>query len=816
MDFLILILFLALIWLLLFWSFLFVRKKSDYKRSLNMTFLRILIPKKESDLDEKKETIHDFKWQIALMEQLLGSLKALQSSWWRTRIFWQEYFSFEYLAAEKEIFFYMVVPKKIKNLVEKQITSYYPDALVDEVSEYNVFKNKKVIKAAQLKLKKEYYLPIKTYQKLESDPINNITNAFSKLGPNETSCIQILLMPIEDKWQEKVDKISKEFKKAFKITLNPLTLLAKFIEIFSINEKKDGKSDSKDSEQEKEQLMKEKGKKTGYEVTIRIVATWDDVYVVDAQLKNIITSFSQFSAPGFNSISKNKKISESRVIHDFIFRYFSPVWIQSKKMILNVEELSSLFHFPHSKYNRTPEIKWQNYKVVKAPVDLPKEGLTLWYNNYRWEKVEIKLANEDRFRHMYIIGQTGTGKSSFIQVMARQDLKLKNGIAVMDPHWDLAKDLLPYIPRDRADDIVYFDPSDISRPMWINLLEANTDDEKQLVAMDSMNIMLKLFGNEIFGPRIQDYFRNWVLTLMDYPAGWAITDLVRLFTDDDFQKERVNACKNPIVKWWWNYTFAKMWEREKWEMIPFWAAKFGQFITNTMMRNIIWQVKSSFDIFDIMQTGKILLINLSKWVLGDVNANLLGLIIVSKIQIAAMRRQLIEDKNDRKDFFLYVDEFQNFITDSMESILSEARKYRLGMIMAHQYTWQLTKSDALTKSNTNLKDAIFGNVWTMMSFRIWPDDAEAIGKQFAPAFSPSDLMNVDNFKWVIKMSNNWKVSSPFSLDIVNPYIPWPDADRFFGKPDVNLAKAYKELSRLKYGRDREFVEKEIIFRIWGN
>lgn len=818
MDILILIIWIVILAIAGIILVIVVRKKSDYKRSLNMAFLRIIIPKKDSDLDEKKETIHDFKWQISLMEQLLASLKSLQSTGWKTRFLWSDYISFEYLAAEKEIFFYAVVPKKYKNLVEKQITSYYVDAIVDEVQEYNVFKNKKVIKASELKLKKEYYLPIKTYQKLESDPINNITNAFSKLGQNETSVVQILLKPIEDKWQEKVEKVQKHIKKAFSgFSLNPLRWLTWIIDIFSLSEKKkDSWNDKKDDEQEKDQLMKEKWKKTGYEVIIRVIATWDDAFVVDAQLKNIVTSFSQFSSPWYNSIVKNKKKPEATVIHDFIFRHFNFVLFQNKKNILNVEEIASLFHFPHNKYNKTPEIKWQTYKVVKAPTDLPKEWLTLGYNNFRWEKQEIKLSTEDRFRHFYIIWQTGTGKSSFIQVMARQDLRLRNWIGVMDPHWDLAEDLLPYIPRDRADDIVYFNPADMSRPMWVNLLEADTDDEKQTVAQDSMNIMLKLFGNEVFGPRIQDYFRNWVLTLMDYPGGWALTDLIRLFTDEDFQKERVNTIKNPIVKWWWNYTYAKMWDREKWEMIPFWAAKFGWFVTNTLMRNIIWQVKSSFDVFDIMQTGKIFLINLSKWVLWDVNANLLGLIIVSKIQIAAMRRQLIEDKSQRKDFFLYIDEFQNFITDSMESILSEARKYRLWMIMAHQYTGQLTKSDALTKSSTNLKDAIFGNVWTMMSFRIWPEDAEIVGKQFAPHFSPQDLINIDNMKWVLKLSNKWKVGNPFSLDIINPYIVSPDTERFFGKPDPNLAKAYKELSRLKYWRDREFVEKEILFRIWGN
>ena len=322
---------------------------------------------------------------------------------------------------------------------------------------------------------------------------------------------------------------------------------------------------------------------------------------------------------------------------------------------------------------------------------------------------------------------------------------------MMDPHGDLAKDLLNFIPKERADDLVYFDPGDLSRPMGLNLLEANSEDEKQMVVADATNIMIKLFGGEIFGPRIQDYFRNGCLTLMDCPTGGAITDLIRLFTDDNFQRERRTTLKNPIVRTWWDHTYAKMGDREKGEIIPYFAAKFGQFITNTLMRNIVGQTKSAFDIADIMNNEKILFASLSKGVLGDLNSNLLGLILVSKIQIAAMKRQQMA-ASDRRDFFLYIDEFQNYVTDSIESILSEARKYRLGLVIAHQYLGQLQKSDALTKSSLNLKDAIFGNVGTMMTYKIGPEDAEMMGKQFAPVYSDQDFVNMDKFKAAIKLS----------------------------------------------------------------
>ncbi len=342
-------------------------------------------------------------------------------------------------------------------------------------------------------------------------------------------------------------------------------------------------------------------------------------------------------------------------------------------------------------------------------MQIATEGLLLGTNTYQGVTKSIYLKNEDRFRHFYVVGQTGTGKSSILQVMARQDIRQGRGIAVIDPHGDLANDLLPFVPKSRSEEVIYFDPADMARPLGINILEAQSDDEKQTVAQDALNIMIKLFGSEIFGPRIQDYFRNGALTLMDYPGGCALTDILRLFTDDEFQKERRRTIKDPVVRGWWDHTFSKMGEREKGEMIPFFAAKFGGFITNKLMRNIIGQTKSSFDIYDCMQAQKILFVNLSKGVLGDFNSNLLGLVLVSKIQMAAMRRQSIP-KEQRSDFFLYIDEFQNYITESIESILSEARKYRLGLVVAHQYLGQLQKSDALTKSNVNLKDAIFGNV----------------------------------------------------------------------------------------------------------
>jgi type IV secretory pathway TraG/TraD family ATPase VirD4 len=392
--------------------------------------------------------------------------------------------------------------------------------------------------------------------------------------------------------------------------------------------------------------------------------------------------------------------------------------------------------------------------------------------------------------------------------MARQDFHSGKGVCVVDPHGSLIEDLLPYIPRSRADDVIYFNPADLERPMGFNILEGKTAEEKDLIALDAMNMMVKMFGEEIFGPRIQDYFRNGCLTLMDDDEeGGAITDLVRLFTDDEWQKYKVAKVKNPIVRSFWEKQMANTGQREKQEMIPYFAAKFGQFTTNTLIRNIVGQTKSAFDVGEVMNSGKILLMNLSKGLIGDINSNLLGLIAVNKIQVAAMRRQR-ESSEARKDFFLYIDEFQNFVTQSIESILSEARKYRLGLILAHQYIDQLEKDSKLSGS-VSLKGAIFGNVGSMMFYRIGPQDAEVAGKQMAPVFSEQDLTNSDFLKGAMKLCVNGQSSRPFSIEV-----PAPWKDNTYTK-DAQAGEAFKQLSRLKYGRAKDFVDREILRRI-GN
>lgn len=787
--------------------FLQLRKNIANAHSKDMVFLRVLMARKDSDSDEKKETTRDFREQISLMEQLLSSLKSLYRGTFSAWVLGQDYISLEYTAHKNEIYFYIVVPRKAKLLVEKQIIGFYPDCIITETGEVNIFEGKEHIAWEVMLLKKWYEFPIRTYQKLESDSTNSLLSALGRLGDNSSATIQVLLQPVDDDWQDHIKRMirkeEKNWGKKHYFSFNPIVWMRSLIELFVVNpEEKDKTPPTEDDKDpiDDEGLMKEKVKKTGYKAVVRIITTADDEHIANTELKNIISSFSQFASPAYNRFKPVKYKSLSVLIHYYIFRQFS--WLQ-KSFILNIEEIATLFHFPHSKYNKQPEIAWQRFKLIKAPTNIPKEWLYLGDNIYRGERRPIYISNEDRFRHFYVVWQTGTGKSSILSVMARQDLREWRWLAVLDPHGDFAEGLLDFIPKSRAEDLIFFDPSDLARPMGLNLLEAYTDDDKQTTVTEATNIMIKIFGSEIFGPRIIDYFRNWCLTLMDYPEGGTLVEIIKLFTDQNFQDSRRQTLKNPVVRTWWDHTYATMGEREKWEIIPYFAAKFGPFITNTLMRNIIGQPRSAFQISNIMDHKKILLVTLSKWILGEQNSKLIGLILVSQIQMAAMKRQQMAAK-DRNDFFLYIDEFQNYVTDSIESILSEARKYRLGLIIAHQYLSQLHKSDALTKSDVNLKDAIFGNVGSMMSYKIWPEDAKLMEEQMAPIYSVQDFVNMDKFNAAMRLSVDWQPSQAFSIDVPRPWLE---------KWDPVTGKALKELSRLKHAREREFVEKDILFRI---
>lgn len=791
----------------------YLHHQADQKRCLSMTFLKIRIPKKESKEDKEQDSEsqgsnRDFKDMMGVMKQFFESLAALEDETWRKHFFGNDFISCEYVIRNNLIDFYLVVPHHLVTIVEKQLTAFYPDCYIEEEPDYNLFQKDSKAAYCNLVLGKSYSYPIRTYQRMTADPLNNITNVLSKLEPYESAAIQIMLRPIHNHWQHEGRKLAKEVMEdkhgGFFSSLNPLVWLGDMLSILFRGEASKGHDEAPGRTtsvlEEQVKAIEEKNTQIGFESVIRLLAVSNAHHKSEALLGSMKSAFAQYATTDNNALTA-KEHYLGNLVHHFLMRDMEKP-LRFKKMILCPEELASLFHLPNIRYNRAPTINWQNYKIAPPPTNIPEEGILLGHNTYRGVKKEIRMKNEDRFRHFYVIGQTGTGKSSILQVMIRQDLQNGKGICVVDPHGQLIDDILPFIPRERADDVIYFNPADLERPLGLNLLEADTPEERDLVAMDAMNMMIKLFDEEIFGPRIQDYFRNGCLTLMEYKDGGCLTDMVRLFTDDDFQYERTKDLKNPIVKSFWDQQMAKTGAREKQEMIPYFAAKFGQFVTNGMMRNIIGQTRSAFDFSHIMANNKILLMNLSKGETGDINSKLLGMIVVSKIQVAALRRQRLP-KEMRKDFFLYIDEFQNYVTDSIEVILSEARKYRLGLAMAHQYLAQL-ESEGKKGKGVNLKDAVFGNVGSIMAYKIGAQDAEYMAKEMAPVFSDQDLINIDKYKAVMKLSIDTQPSKPFSIVPLNPYLE---------KGDNEAAEAFKQLSRLKFGRDREFVEREVFRRL---
>ena len=807
---------------LFFLTIFVLHRIADHHRMMTMVLLHIKIPRKESKEDSEKEretfsAQKNFKEITGIMVQLYESLHSLYSHNWESYFKEQDFISMEYAVIEGQVHFYIAVPHHLTSFIEKQVTSFYPDCHMEEVPDYNIFKEKSEVEGCYMYLDQPYALPFKTHQRMNTDPMNSILNALSKLETDEGAAIQFVLRPV-DHWQHHGREVAGERLKNKQhhgfSWYNPIGWFAAFFELFVSSESKEHAPEQNRNTpmlEEEAKAIDEKNSKIGFDTIIRIITSAPSKKTAHMHLEDIHNSFAQFAFPNLNKFRHSRYHSVPALIKSYIYRsphrnflqYFR-ILTGKFKMILCSEELGSLFHFPHIHYNQSSHIAWQNFKIAPVPSNIPAEGLLLGHNTYRGVTKEIRMKREDRFRHFYVIGQTGTGKSSILQVMIRQDFKNGDGCCIIDPHGSLIEDLIPFIPRERADDVIYFNPADMDRPMGLNLLEGGTPEEQELVAMDAMNIMVKLFGEEIFGPRIQDYFRNGCLTLMADPEGGAITDIVRLFTDDDYQKYKVEKVKNPIVRSFWENQMAKTGAREKQEMIPYFAAKFGQFVTNTMMRNIIGQTKSAFNFFDIMQSGKILLMNLSKGETGETNSKLLGMIVVSKLQQAALRRQHV-DKKDRKDFFLYIDEFQNYVTDSIEVILSEARKYRLGLCMAHQYLDQLDdKGGGLNKKSSAIKSAVFGNVGSMMAYKIGAQDSEYMGKEFAPVFSQQDLVNLDKFKAVMKLSIDTQPSRPFSITPVNPYTE---------KGDMQAAEAFKQLSRLKYGRDREFIDREILRRI---
>jgi len=756
-------------------------------------------PKKEGDAQKEE------KMMISQMEQVFSNFLYLKKPGpFQT----PPSISFEIASqiGSSDISFYVALPKYLESVFEKYVQGVYPSAIVDKVpQDYTVFEPQGATAAAYLKLAENSLFPISTYQILEKDPLALLTNNLSKITANEGGAVQLVIRPLSKlNLRKKGEKALKKIREGKQVrTAASQAFQGLFMEIIDeiINPPKPksqqqanpnldqfGKQKEQGYDQKGYEAIQNKIQKQPFEVNIRVVASARSQERAEEILEHLISSFSQFSMSAVNSFEPKKvyKRELRKFIYDFSFRNFN----QNQTCILNLEELASVYHFP-THYIETPYIKSAKSGTTAPPSELPETGVNLIGKvEFRGDEKKVYFATpEDRRRHFYIIGQTGVGKSAFMEGMINQDIKNGHGVAVVDPHGELIEHILANIPKERAEDVVLFEPFDLERPCGLNMLEYDSPEQKDFAVQEMIAIFYKLFPPEIIGPMFEHYMRNAMLALMaDKDNPGTLVEIPKMFTDPQFLQERIKKVSDPIVRNFWLKEWQQTTGSTRSDMLGYVVSKVGRFIENEMMRNIIGQSRSGFDLSKIMDEKKIFLANLSKGLTGEVNSSLLGLILVSKIQMAAMRRARVPEEQ-RTDFYLYIDEFQNFTTDSIATILSEARKYKLNLIIAHQYMPQLKQE---------IRDAVLGNVGTIGAFRIGAEDAENLEKQFEPGFSRFDLVNLDNFTMIIKMMLSNKISTPFKMQTLPP-----------PKGRIEIIDPIKKIAKLKYSKSKSVVEQEI-------
>jgi hypothetical protein len=805
-----------LFWLLvIFLLLLFFKKyltkwlaRSSYFEN---TIFLVRLPK-EKPGDEKKEfTVQELREEIAKGETIFASIGGLraQRGFWPWLLGRNDHFSFEVVANEKMISFYVIAPKAMGRYLEQQVNAHYPEAVIEEVEDYNIFHPRGQVLAGYLKTRRSFILPLKTYQKQEADPMNSVINVMSKLEENEGLAIQYVVRSAKAGWHRQgkqvISKIHQGKTVAEALQTNKIGQTFSLISDMVKAAKPPTPDPNKQLQQpyrptamEEEMLkgIEEKNSKAGLDVNLRIIVSAVDKGKAQVYLDNLANAFSQYNYYEYGNSFRNKITlkQQKKLINDFIYRRFDA----SINFLLNTEELASLYHFP-LKTAETPNILWLTAKHAPAPTNIPEEGIILGQNVYRGQVKEIRVKQVDRRRHTYIIGKSGVGKSMLLASLAIQDICNGEGLCVIDPHGDLINDIICRSPPERAEDVILFAPADTPRPLALNLLEydARYPEQKTFVINEMIKIFDKLYDlRQTGGPIFEQYMRNAMLLVMSDPAsGSTLMEIPKVLADADFRKMKLEKCNDPTVVDFWRQEAEKAGgDAALANVVPYITSKLTSFISNDTMRPIIGQQNSSFNLRDIMDNKKILLVDLSKGRVGEMNAYLLGMILVGKILMAALSRTDIAGE-ERKDFYLYIDEFQNFTTDSICSILSEARKYNLNLIIAHQYLGQLVKGQ-----DTSIKDAVFGNVGSWILFKIGSEDAQVMEKEFSPVFNQYDLINIERYTAYVKLLIDNTASRPFSMATL-----WP----LTGIKRDEMANKIKTLSRLKYGQDRELIEAKI-------
>lgn len=789
-------LFVFLVVLVIF-SFLLgkIKEKWFLIRGMNLALFLVTLPQEIKKEGEKEVTLEEY---LKTAEQFYSSLSGIKEpSKIKRFLFGNPFFVFEIAVHRigEEIYFYVACPRSLSQTMEKQILAFWPRAQVQPIQDYNIFNPQGRAKGSVATLIKSPVFPLKPYQEFKTDPLSAITSVFTKLAKEgEGAALQILIRPSKSS----LKKIAEE-------TINSILGIKKEKDLISeiIFPERKKERDIKPEppsptplQQTQISAISQKAAQVLFDTNLRLLASAPTEARASEILVQLQSSFEQFNSPILNQI-KFRKFSSRRLKK--LFYYFSfRIFNEGETMLLSAGELASIFHFPFPQL-LTPHIKWLKVRQAPSPSNLPREGIVIGKNIFRGEERVVSILRDDRRRHFYIIGQTGTGKSVLLQEMIRQDMEAGEGVALIDPHGDLAERVLELVPPERVEDVIYFNPPDFERPIGLNMLEYDEKypESKTFVVNELLEIFEKLYNLKAHGfggPVFEQYMRNSLLLVMEDPeSGNTLIEVPKVLADTNFRKYKLSKCKNMVVKNFWELEAEKAGgEAALANMVPYITSKMNIFIANDLVRPIIAQQKSSFNFREIMDQGKILIINLSKGKLGDINSYLLGMIIVGKILIAALSRADIPEER-RRDFYLYIDEFHNVTTKTIATVLAEARKYRLSMIFSHQFIGQLDE---------DTRKAIFGNVGSMLAFRVGPDDAKYLVTEFGQVFDENELVNFDNYNGALRLLINGETSKPFNI------VTFPPSK---GNPEI--ARLIKEYSRTKYGRDRNQVESELYQRL---
>jgi hypothetical protein len=783
-----------------------LREKDELWKPLHMTLFEVSLP--EASEEDKKKQLSEL---ISGMEQFYAGMLSVFSLKKNTGWFSVEIANKN---GSDEVVFYVSVPTLRKELFEKQVLAIFPGTHVHEhKDDYNIFNEKGVSVASFAKLSKHVLYPLKSYEEFDVDPLNSILNGFSKIDKDgEGAAIQFIIGNREDGYAKECAKVIEKVRKGDKaedalkeIDAGPGRVFAK--EAMNIFKGQKAVDKEKEEKQKRAQAVDQttveeftrKLKSPFVSVDVRIVASAATNEEAEGILSDLESSFNQFDNGHGNRLEWDRL--KGNRLEDTLEQFSLRIFDDKQSVILNLEEITACMHFPVSNVNKAaPNLKQSKAGTAPAPLDLSKEGTLVGLNRHRGSECKVYISAEDRMRHFYVIGQTGTGKSFLLKNMIIQDIRDGYGCCFVDPHGSDVQHILANVPKERYEDVIYFDPASTERPMALNMLEydVRSPEQKTFVVNEMFSIFQKLYGEvpESMGPIFEQYFRNATgLVVEDPDSGCTLLDVSRVMSNKAFRDLKISKCKNPVIVQFWREIAEKAGgEASLANIVPYITSKFDVFLANEIMRPIIAQEKSSFNMRNVMDDKKILLVNLSKGRLGDINSHLIGLILVGKILMAALSRVDSFGKN-MPDFFLYLDEFQNITTDSIATILSEARKYRLSLTIAHQFIGQLDEK---------IKNAVFGNVGSLASFRVGTEDAEFLEKQFSPTFTENDIINLDNRNAYVRLLSNGRPTKPFNIETIA-----------LEKGDISQVDKLRELSALVFGRPRAEVEEEIMKKYKG-